>query len=294
MPSGRRFPAGDSVGLCTGEADHLGKKRSAVACDGYLLWREHLWPWGRREGFARYCRTNAAFIEALQYGTAEITADGNGDCISALLSLNIPNDRDVFVTRCYTHFDQDHVVKLVQCACEYASVRVRLLARCHSTTAACGSSMSVDEFIRFAQLVSLLSRQWNGRVWGLLPWVLLPQADIAISRKSCQFKNQLSIGPRGEISLCGLFKNGMILGMLPKDRIDHVWTRSPELGALRDSWPSHISGICERCVFRRYCANLCPAYTWTVFGSYAKSFPPCEQLARAGAFPREYLVREVE
>lgn len=133
-----------------------------------------------------------SLADMLPWDTTEICVDGENMRTTEFPYLDMPSHRSVFVAASYTRFDRGQIISLVDHFCRHASIRVKLLAKCHSRTASAGPSMSVGDYIRFGELVSSLSSERSGRVWGLLPWVMLPQSGIAVSRQKCQFTNSVS------------------------------------------------------------------------------------------------------
>ena len=153
-----------------------------------------------------------------------------------------------------------------------------------------------SEYIKLAHTLEKLMELYPGKIGTSLPWVLI--ADFSpeymnITRTLCNYKNLLTILPNGDISLCGIGMThpSTVLGNISQVNLSDIWENEPELlNKLHTMDPLHIEGICGRCVFRKYCANMCPAYVYEIHGTFTNSYPLCEELEATGVFPRKYLV----
>ncbi len=161
-----------------------------------------------------------------------------------------------------------------------------------------GELLTPYECIELAEAIAELEKSYPEKIAMSIPWALpasFENKPFRIARSVCQYKNLLSILPYGEISLCGLGRTHpeVVFGNVRKDGIKDLWMKGMGcLKALRKLTPSHFRGVCNKCMFRKYCANLCPALVYEAYGTFEASYPLCEDLYRCGLFPTKYLVRE--
>lgn len=156
--------------------------------------------------------------------------------------------------------------------------------------------LPLPAYKELAHTLEEIEEMYPGKIGTSLPWVLI--ADFAsdhldITRTVCEYKSLLTLLPNGDVSLCGvgITSPSTIVGNIQQDALSDIWENKPGLlSELHDMDPLHIHGICGKCIFRRYCANMCPAYVYDIYGTFAASYPLCEELRASDLFPEKYLV----
>jgi SynChlorMet cassette radical SAM/SPASM protein ScmF len=111
----------------------------------------------------------------------------------------------------------------------------------------------------------------------------------------CGVLNLLGVLPNGELSICGIGEThtDLVFGHARKTPLKEVWEGSPVLDQVRKEialWPT---GVCQRCMVRRYCRwGYCRAEAYALLGSL--SAPPsfCQTAHQAGCFPASRLLPE--
>jgi len=150
-----------------------------------------------------------------------------------------------------------------------------------------------------ADMLRVLGTQYPGRISVLLPWSLTnPIESPGLVFGRCTADEIVGVLPDGGISLCGLgitCRETIVGNALSEDPLQ-LWRESPFFASIRALFGGEqgFSGVCGVCVFRRYCANVCPASAYELRGSFSASYPTCQELFEAGVFPEEYLLREAE
>lgn len=156
--------------------------------------------------------------------------------------------------------------------------------------------LPLPAYKELAHTLEEMERMYPGKIGTSLPWVLI--ADFAsnhleITRTVCEYKSLLTILPNGDISLCGvgITNPSTIVGNIQDNTLFNIWENKPGLLAeLHDMDSLHLQGVCGRCIFRKYCANMCPAYVYDTYRTFSSSHPLCEELRSSGLFPEKYLV----
>jgi SynChlorMet cassette radical SAM/SPASM protein ScmF len=158
-----------------------------------------------------------------------------------------------------------------------------------------GELLELDEVLALAREVEL------GRydVPGLSIHLALPAAFLgldAIRRQglnNCGVMDLLGVLPDGSLSICGIGEEDkhLVFGHVRQTGIETVWTGSPELEAIRREirrWPT---GICVRCLVRKYCIwGYCRAEAYARYGSLSAPAPFCQECYEAELFPASRLL----
>jgi SynChlorMet cassette radical SAM/SPASM protein ScmF len=138
-----------------------------------------------------------------------------------------------------------------------------------------------------------------GRDHGILVHLALPAAFRslkAIRRQgldSCGVMNLLGVLSNGDLSICGIGEghSDLIFGQARRTTIREVWETSPGLARIRyeiRQWPT---GLCRRCMVRRYCIwGSCRAEAYALSGSLSAPAPFCQAAFEAGLFPAARLL----
>jgi len=155
--------------------------------------------------------------------------------------------------------------------------------------------LTLTDYICLIQTIVKLYEMYPGKISTSVPWALIAPFEKWPFRISgvCRYKKLLSILPNGDIALCGvgITHPETVFGNIYRDSITDIWINNGGyLKEIRSLTPDSFKGICSRCVFRKPCANMCPAYAYETFGTFSASYPICEELYQAALFPKEYLL----
>lgn len=158
--------------------------------------------------------------------------------------------------------------------------------------------LALQDQTAFAGMLRVLGTQYSGRISVLLPWSLIsPIESPGLVFGRCGADEIIGVLPDGGISLCGLgiTRCDTIVGNAVSEDPLKLWRESGLFASIRTVFRERrFSGVCGVCVFRRYCANVCPASAFELRGSFSAPYPTCQELFEAGVFPEEYLLREAE
>ncbi len=156
-----------------------------------------------------------------------------------------------------------------------------------------GGLLGPREYLEMATILRELGRLFPDRIAVGLPWSLVnPMDDPGLSFGSCHADGTMGILPNGGVSLCGLGVSrpeAVVGNVLTRDPLA-IWRDAELFVYLRTRWGQEFSGVCGECIFHRYCANVCPAYAFEVYGSFSAPFPPCQHLFEEGLFPEYCLL----
>lgn len=149
------------------------------------------------------------------------------------------------------------------------------------------------EILTMCDRLLSLSEQYPGKIACILPFALVPPTKLdVIGIGICEISRVIGILPNGDVSICGmgLTQPGTILGNITRDDIVNLWLTNPVLKELRER-SRRFEGVCGKCLFERYCANVCPAEAYVCYGDYYGPNPLCQMLHSKGMFPKHFLLR---
>jgi len=108
---------------------------------------------------------------------------------------------------------------------------------------------------------------------------------------SCGILNMLGVLHNGRAGLCGIGEHlkALDFGDLLNLGVRKVWEENEVLLSLRRNVPQNLSGICGRCMFRRYCLGKCLAQTYYETGNLFEGYPFCEDAFKNRLFPETRL-----
>jgi SynChlorMet cassette radical SAM/SPASM protein ScmF len=108
---------------------------------------------------------------------------------------------------------------------------------------------------------------------------------------SCGVLNMLGVLHNGRAGLCGIGEHVKALdfGNLLDLGVRRVWEENEVLLSLRQNVPQNLSGICGRCMLKRYCLGKCLAQTYCETGDLFQGYPFCEDAFRNRLFPETRL-----
>lgn len=156
--------------------------------------------------------------------------------------------------------------------------------------------LPLNAYREFVQVLERMDKKYPGKIGTFLPWALIAgfmSNPLTITRSVCEYKSLLTLLPNGDISLCGIgiINPSTVIGNIKYTTLSEIWENESSLLAdLHSMNPLQLEGICKRCIFKNYCANMCPAFVYDVYGKFAASYPICEELEASGLFPEKYLV----
>lgn len=154
------------------------------------------------------------------------------------------------------------------------------------------SRVKPEEYVDLCARICKLAVKYPGKVWARIPWALLDDRSWSVVRRLCNYSQIIGLCLDGGVIPCGL-KRGTV-SSTPSIRdasLQDILRSDPIIVGFRETRvPESVQGICRRCVFRWYCANICPAYVYNVSGSFISSYPDCEALAAHGLFPKQCLL----
>ncbi|WP_054853978.1 SPASM domain-containing protein [Vulcanisaeta distributa] len=115
---------------------------------------------------------------------------------------------------------------------------------------------------------------------------------LKMAHRKCPYKNMLAVLWDGSIAPCaiGISHPETIIGNIKKDSIIDIWLHPKGYLAMRYVKPEDFIGVCSRCIFNKYCAGFCIAYSYETYGDYKFSNPYCQLMYDADLFPREFLL----
>lgn len=130
-----------------------------------------------------------------------------------------------------------------------------------------------------------------------IPTALVPKKwrDEGIHEKfaCCSFPYCIAVEANGDVAPCDGFFNfpEMILGNVRKRSLTDIWRNSKLLKEIRSIKPSDLKGVCQKCIYKEYCAGGCRASAYSVYGNLTMPDPACQTIYEAGLFPEDCLVK---
>lgn len=108
----------------------------------------------------------------------------------------------------------------------------------------------------------------------------------------CSFPYCIGIEANGDIAPCDGFFNfpEMIVGNIRKNSIVDIWHNSKLLKKIRNINPSDLKGVCQKCIYRDYCAGGCRASAYSAYKDLTMPDPVCQMIYEAGLFPKDCLI----
>ncbi len=208
------------------------------------------------------------------------------------VSLQIPRSlaRDLTVYVEVEHRNQGRLEDVVRTL--LASIGVSKVVLFVTMRHGLGSS----EYLSLCSRVRALAVQYPGQIWARMPWVLLDGDTWRVSRRLCDYSHTIGLRLDGGIVPCGAKRRAEDgIPTVCDARLEEILRFDPFMAGFRDIvLPDDVQGVCRRCVFSRYCANICPAYVYNTTGSFTESYPECQQLLADGLFPECCLLENRE
>lgn len=149
--------------------------------------------------------------------------------------------------------------------------------------------LTPEELIQFYHQIHTVAQKYPQRIMGMIPYIF-HRGDSPLKISSCQPQNLIGLMPDGSVSLCGIgvTKKEAIWGNVHTDDIVTIVERSEEL--IHQFAVARYSGVCQRCIFIKSCANICPAHAYEMQGEFTASYPVCQIVFDHGLFPEEFLI----
>jgi radical SAM protein with 4Fe4S-binding SPASM domain len=156
------------------------------------------------------------------------------------------------------------------------------------------SGLKPAEYVELCARMCRLAAEYPGRVWARLPWAFLDGGSWSVVRRLCDYARTIGVCLDGGVVPCGVKRPAGDGTPTVRDApLKHILRSDRLMVSFRETrLPDSVQGVCRRCVFRRYCANICPAHVYNVTGSCTDSYPDCEVLEAHGLFPKQCLVSE--
>lgn len=149
--------------------------------------------------------------------------------------------------------------------------------------------LSPKELLTFYERVHTIANKYPGKLTVILPYIFHDN-NSALHLSCCEAKEIIGLMPDGSVSLCGIgvINDQTIWGNVHDEDILSIVENSNELIEKFKNYD--YTGVCQKCMFRKCCANVCPAYALEAYGSFTASYPVCQILYDNGLFPEEFLV----
>ncbi|MGD2249135.1 MAG: radical SAM protein [Candidatus Methanofastidiosia archaeon] len=129
----------------------------------------------------------------------------------------------------------------------------------------------------------------NSKISSNLPLAFL---DSCVSYYACPAgRERLTVLPNGDVSFCAYctYEDNMVAGNIRKDPLKDIW----EKGIIFKKFQkieSLLEGVCNLCIFKKYCKGSCRAWAYDRYGSLYAPYPLCQKLYEEGIFPEKYLL----
>lgn len=152
--------------------------------------------------------------------------------------------------------------------------------------------LSIGDYLALVKTAVRLDDIHPSKIFLAVPMALIApygSNKLQITRGTCNYKNLLSILPDGGVSLCGIgiTHKETVIGNIKSESIKDMWMSGKGiLSYLREQRPK---GICNKCIFKSYCANQCPAYAYEAYKDFMGPNPICQEFYERGLFPEKYL-----
>lgn len=150
------------------------------------------------------------------------------------------------------------------------------------------SLLDINDILKLSQIIHNIANKYLGKIHISLPPVL---TGPNIFSSPCRYRELISVLPNGDVSLCGIgiTHKELVFGNIRRKSLTEIWQSSKPLKRLQNVNYKDFKGVCNICIFRKYCANFCPAYAYEVYGDLLAPFPICQELYEKGLFPQKYI-----
>ncbi|MBT9175150.1 MAG: hypothetical protein DDT22_00824 [candidate division WS2 bacterium] len=160
-----------------------------------------------------------------------------------------------------------------------------------AVTAVIGGHFGPEEYITFCKHLCSAAKYYPGRIYARIPWSMLELDVWTMGRTVCNFRQACGLWVDGTVMPCGVERRKYSkLPNIQNATLKEILSTDPQMIKFRQLKKEGLNGVCNCCIFRKYCANQCPAYVYNATGSFTNSFPECQILWEAGLFPNKYMV----
>lgn len=156
-----------------------------------------------------------------------------------------------------------------------------------------GENLSITEILEIKKKSTEYSKQYGMPVYITTPTVFNSLEDFRQGKVGgCRVLNILGILSDGTVSFCGVGKKekDLVMGNIKSDSIKDIWEDNPVLKKMREDIPHNFEGLCGKCMFKYMCLGECAAITYSLTGSFTKTFWMCEMAEKEGLFPANRLL----
>lgn len=112
---------------------------------------------------------------------------------------------------------------------------------------------------------------------------------------ACGILGILGVLADGSYALCGIGASvpELVFGHAATDSLQDVWFNCMILKEIREGLPQKLSGICGRCILKKFCLGSCLAQNYYRHRNLWAPFWYCEEAFRRGLFPETRLHPDV-
>ena len=147
------------------------------------------------------------------------------------------------------------------------------------------------EFVRLIQ-IELNHEIKNGLVYCLIPPWLLKEKSFSITRKMCNHRRTIGLLINGGVYNCNFnLPSHLHLETINNRNLIEIIEGNPLIKNFHDFNIDNVTGVCSKCIFLKYCGNICPSKCFNMTGDFRSSFPNCQHLFDRGRFQNEYLCK---
>ncbi|MCK4259610.1 MAG: hypothetical protein KAX49_11570 [Halanaerobiales bacterium] len=167
---------------------------------------------------------------------------------------------------------------------KYKFLRVKIITSIRSLG-------SIDVYLDLVNTLQTMHKIYKDRLYAMIPWCLLDLSTLTLGRTVCQYQRAVGVFLDGAVTVCGVSRNiKEPTNSLVDLSLKEILEKDPFLCQLRETTPETITGVCQSCVFKNYCANLCPANVYNETGHFNNSYTICQILYDNGRFPVNCLI----
>lgn len=158
-----------------------------------------------------------------------------------------------------------------------------------------GEALSIKEVLEFNHFVeNHLNVKYSTAVRFDIPIVFQsPEIIRKFAGSYCSIQNLLGVLSDGRLSTCGIGEEieELVCANVREATVREVWEGNQTLIAIRRDVESEREGLCQRCMFKRYCVGgYCRALAYARYGSFRAPYPFCQDSFEVGLFPASRLL----
>lgn len=236
-----------------------------------------------------------SFDLSQDYITNELIQDLNSMSNLYNFAINITGDLAVRKSICYEglianiSLDSTNVNKVEETIKlllnHYNFLRVKILTSIRNLG-------SIDVYLDLVNSLKTMHQIYKDRLYALIPWCLLDHSTLTLGRTVCQYQTSVGVFLDGAVTVCGVSRNiKEPMNSLVDLSLKEILETDPFLCQLRETTTESMTGVCQRCLFKNYCANLCPAHVYNETGQFNHSYIICQTLYDNNRFPVNCLIK---